>query len=202
MRSRRTRIVVVAVVSGLNEQTGLQGIEIRPQAKGRPLFTRPFDAELDALYVTRDKWEEFCLEPIDRLLEPDLHGQSVDLKSDLVKIAVPEALFLDSETISWLPELEMWLEHLRVLLVVIGPQPDADDVSGPWRWEVEEVEGASFTWCRDKQDFELYGGKNEISGENALYKRLREAANQGLREELLRRRLEYLEIQPIFAARR
>lgn len=139
---------------------------------------------------------------MDRLLEPDLSGQSVDLKSDVVKIAVPEALFLDSEAISWMPELERWFEHLRVLLVVIGPQPDVDDVSGPWRWEVEEVEGASLTWSNGKRDFELQVGNNEVFGDNSLYKRLREAAKRGLREELLKCRLDFLEIRPVFAVRR
>jgi hypothetical protein len=198
----REQVSRIVVVSGLNGLLIFQGIEIRLHADRRPRFVRPFDPELDALYVARDKWEEFCLEPTDRLFEPDLHGQSVDLKSDLVKIAVSEALFLESEAISWMPELEKWFEHLRVLLVVIGPQPNIDGIPGPWRWELEGIEGASFSWSKDKQDFDFHGGKDEVSRDNALYEKLAEAANRGLREELLNRRLDHLEIRPVFAVRR
>ncbi|KAH6839629.1 hypothetical protein B0I37DRAFT_449521 [Chaetomium sp. MPI-CAGE-AT-0009] len=181
----------------LNEQ----GIEIRLQVDGRPLFVRPFNPELDALYIARNKWEEFCLEPTDRLLEPDLHGQSVDLHSDLVKIAVPEALFLQSEAISWMPELERWFEQLRVLLVVIGPQPDIYSIPGPWRWELEGTEGASFSWNKDNEEFDYHGG-NQVFGDDALYERIGLAANSGLREELIKCRLNHLQIQPVFAVRR
>lgn len=180
----------------------MQGIEIRPQADGRRLFTRPFDPELDALYVAHDKWEEFCLEPTDRMFEPDLHDRCVDLNSDLVKIAVSEAHFLDSDAISWLPEMEMWFEHLRVLLVVIGPQPDVDGGPGPWRWEAEGPEGAWFTWSRDKQDFDFHGGNDGIFGTKDLYEKLVSAAHRGLRKQLIKCRLGHLEIRPVFAVRR
>jgi len=129
-------------------------------------------------------------------------GQSVDLKSDVVKIAVSEALFLESEAISWVPELESWFEHLRVILVVMGSQPNIDCIPGPWRWELEGIEGASFSWNKDKQDFDFHGGKDEVSRDNALFDKLAEGAIKGLREELLNRGLDHLEIRPIFVVRR
>lgn len=146
-------------------------------------------------------WEPFCWEPADRLLEPDLHGRSVDLHSDLVKIAVPEALFFESEAISWMPEVERWFERLRVLLVVIGPQPDLGGIPGPWRWELEGTEGASFCWNKDNEEFDFHGGSKD-SGDDALYKRIKEAANTGLREELINCRLRHFQIQPVSAVRR
>jgi hypothetical protein len=199
---------IAIVVCIWAEQIISQGIEIKFQEDGRPLFVRPFNPELDALYVTRDMWEQFCLEPTDRLLEPDLHGQSVDLHgqsvdlhSEIVKIAVPEALFLDSEAISWMPEMEKWFEQLRVLLVVIGPQPNSGGIPGPWRWELEGTERASFGWNKDNEEFDFHGGSEDL-GDNTLYGKIKEAANTGLREELIKRRLHHLQIQPVFAVKR
>lgn len=178
-----------------------QGIEIQLPADGRSLFVRPFNPELDALYITRDRWEAFYNEPVDRMLEPDLHGRSVDLNSELMKIAVPEALFFEREAISWMPEMEMWFEHLQVILIVIDPQPDFGSIPGPWRWELEGTEGASFFWNKDNEAFDFHGG-NEDFGANALYGKIREAAMSGLREALIERRLKHLQIQPVFVVRR
>ena len=183
------------------ERTISKDIEIKLQEDGRPLFVRPFKPELDALYVARDMWEQFCWEPADRLLEPDLHDRSVDLHSEVVKIAVPEALFLESEAISWLPEMERWFEQLKVLFVVVGPQADLGGIPGPWRWELEGTEGASFSWNKDNEEFDFHAG-NEAFGNDALYEKIKEAANTGLREELIKCRLHHFQIQPAFAVRR
>ncbi|KAH6627458.1 hypothetical protein F5144DRAFT_575902 [Chaetomium tenue] len=178
-----------------------QGIKIQLPTDDRPLFVRPFNPELDALYVTRDKWEEFCREPTDRMFEPDLLDQNVDLDSELVKIAISEAFFFESEAISWIPELEMWYDGFRVLLVVIGPQPDFGSIPGPWRWELEGTEGPSFFWNKDNEAFDFHGGNEDVS-DKALYEKIGETAKSRLREPLIQRRLDHFQIQPVFAVRR
>ena len=86
---------------------------------GNSLFARDFKPEADALYVTAERWKEFCREPSERLLEPDLNAaQGVDLYSQLRKIAVPEALFSDIEAINCTPEREMWFVHLETQAAV------------------------------------------------------------------------------------
>ncbi|AEO66323.1 uncharacterized protein THITE_2087795 [Thermothielavioides terrestris NRRL 8126] len=109
-----------------------QGIEIRPQPDGRALLVRPFRPELDALYASWQKFFEFYYEPVDRLCEPDLRGQSVHLHSAVGRIAVPEAVFFGDLPLTLVPN-PLWLEHFTVLFVVINPQPEFDDFPGPWR---------------------------------------------------------------------
>jgi hypothetical protein len=176
-----------------------QGIKIRSQADGTCRFARPFNPELDALYITPKMWEEFCTEPFDRLSEPDLRNRSVDLHSDLTKIAVSDTFFLKNADVGGLPEMEMWFECLRVLFIVVGTQPN--DLLGPWRWEMEGTEGAAFFWNKDSETFDLQEGSENI-GVESLYERIREAAHKELREELIKQGLNTLEIRPVFTLRR
>ncbi|OAA43257.1 hypothetical protein NOR_04624 [Metarhizium rileyi] len=172
-----------------------QGIKTRPQKQGECLFARPFNPSLDVLYVTDEKWEDFCFEAADRLFEPDLHGRSVDLQSDLMRIAIPEALFYQTDLMSWLPDVERWFEHLRVLFVVMGSQPN--DTFGPWRWELQGVEAGAFLWNKEKEEFEYEPGSG-VLGDEALLKKIGEAARNGLRDELITCGLKSLEIRPVF----
>lgn len=93
-----------------------QDIERRPRKnKEYPVFVRPFDPMRDALYIALDKWDEFLCEPDDRLYQPDLLEQLVDIKSDLTRIAVPEALLrIEIDTLS---EMFQYFFHLEILLM-------------------------------------------------------------------------------------
>lgn len=51
-------------ISGLDGLLICQDIEIRPHADEKSRFVRPFDHEVDALYIPGDKWKEFCQEPL------------------------------------------------------------------------------------------------------------------------------------------
>jgi len=177
-------------------------IEMRPQKDGRPpLFVRPFQPDVDTLYVARDKWEAFCSEPTDRMSEPDLTDTNVDLGSTLVQIAIPEELFFDSEKITWIPELGMWFEHLKVVFVVIGPQPELDTIPVPWRWKLKGRDGPSFHWNKDNQEFEFHDRAGDIC-DKALYEKIGYAANRFLREPVIEQALQHLEIRPVFTVRR
>ncbi|KAK6821071.1 hypothetical protein PG987_015471 [Apiospora arundinis] len=172
-------------------------ISILPQRSREIIFSRGFSTEADALYVPDGKWEDFCLEAMDRLSEPDLMGKSVDLHSALRSVAVSETLFQRADVISYLPEAQRWYEGLQVLYVVIGPQPDGEP--GPWRWSLDGLDGGAILWDREQEQFELQG-VSEGSDKN-LYDWVQTAAEKGLREPLIECGLESFKIQPVFTRR-
>ncbi|KAK6859649.1 hypothetical protein PG995_003285 [Apiospora arundinis] len=121
----------------------------------RSSFHEDSAPKLTRSYVPDGKWEDFCLEAMDRLSEPDLMGKSVDLHSALRSVAVSETLFQRADVISYLPEAQRWYEGLQVLYVVIGPQPDGEP--GPWRWSLDGLDGGAILWDREQEQFELQG---------------------------------------------
>ena len=179
-----------------------QGIEIRPREDRQdPIFVRHFDPTNDALYIALDKWDDFLCEPIDRQSQPDLIEQLVDIKADLTRIAVPEAL-LRSE-VATLPEMFRHYFNLKVLFVIANTQPGlqfADkDMKAQWWWEFESTQGGAFIWNVDRGDFDFRDSK--CVGHEALY-RLIEEANKGLGVGLVDNHIRTFEIRPIFAVRR
>ena len=179
-----------------------QGIEIRPRADRQyPVFVRPFDPMRDALYVALDKWDDFLWEPDDRQFQPDLFEQLVDIKSNLTRIAVPEAL-LRSE-VATLPEMFRYFFHLKVLFIIVGAQPDLqtadNDTRVQRRWEFESTQGGAFFWNDDRGGFDF--GDSEYIGDEALYM-LIEEANKGLGEGLAKNQIRSFEVRPVFAIRR
>ena len=179
-----------------------QGIEMRPrQDRQYRVFVRPFDPMRDALYVALDKWDDFLCEPDDRLSQPDLFEQLVDNKSDLTRIAVPVAL-LRSDVAS-LTEMFRYLFNLKVLLIIVDPQPDlqsADhDVKVQHRWDFESTQGGAFFWNDDRGGFD--SRNSEYTGDEAVY-RLIEEASRGLGEGLANEHIRSFEVRPAFAVRR
>ena len=179
-----------------------QGIEIRPREDGQhPVFVRPFDPSCDALYIALDKWDDFLCEPDDRRFQPDLFEQLVDIKPDLTRIAVPEAL-LRSE-VATLPEMFQYFFHLEVLFVVVDAQPDLqaadNDMKVQRRWEFERTQGGVFFWDDDRGSFDFRDSK--YVGDEASYRLIKEAS-KGLSEGLVKNHIHNFEIQPVFAVRR
>ena len=179
-----------------------QGIEIRlSEDRQYPIFVRPFDPMRDALYVALDKWNDFLCEPDDRQFEPDLFEQLVDVKSDLTRIAVPEAL-LRSEAAT-LPEMFRYFFSLKQLIIIVDAQPDLqsadDDTNVQRRWEFESTQGGAFFWNNDHGSFDF--GDSKYIGDETLY-RLIEEANKGLGEELAKNHIHSFEIRLAFAVKR
>lgn len=179
-----------------------QDIEIRPREDRQyPVFVRPFDPMRDALYIALDKWNDFLCEPDDRQFQPDLFGQLVDIKPDLTRIAVPEAL-LRSEIIT-LPEMFRYFFHLKVLFIIVDAQSDLqsadNDMKVQRRWEFESTQGRAFFWNDNRDSFDF--GDSEYIGDEALC-RLIEKANKGLGEGLAKNHIRSFEIRPVFAIRR
>jgi len=179
-----------------------QGIEIRyREDRQYPVFGCPFDPMRDALYIALDQWEDFLCEPYDRQSEPDLFEKIVDVKEDLTRIAVPEAL-LRSEVASP-PEMFWSFYNLKVLFIIVDAQPDLqsadNDMKVQRRWEFESTHGGTFFWNDDRGGFDF--GGSEYIGDEALY-RLIEEANKGLGEALAKSHIRSFEIRPVFAVRR
>ncbi|KAJ4147091.1 hypothetical protein LMH87_001639 [Akanthomyces muscarius] len=115
-----------------------QGITIKQSQPRRCLFKRPFDCASDTLYVPDNKWDDFYEEPSDRIGEPDLVNQSVDVNGEISRIAISETLYMKDDVIRWLPGLNSWWD-VTVIFVVVGAQPDPQQ--GSCRWELEGTDG-------------------------------------------------------------
>lgn len=82
---------------------------------------------------------------------------------------------------------------------MIGLKPSI--TPGPWRWESKGTDGGAFFWNKDRERFGFQEG-SEIFGDEALYKRIGEAAHNGLREELIEYGLHSLEVQPVCSVKK
>ena len=179
-----------------------QGIEIRPgEGRQYPVFVRPFDPTRDALYVALDKWDDFVSEPYDQLHRPALLGRLTPTRINLTRLAVPVAL-LGSKANSLLELLELyeWFLGIRVLLIVLDPQPDLhaadNDVKVQHRWDFESTLGGSFFWNDDRGDF--VPENSEYIVDEALDWLIKEAC-RGLGKWII---TNHIEIRPVFATRR
>lgn len=119
-----------------------QGIKICSRENRQyPIFVRPFDPMRDTLYVTLDKWYDFLCKPNDQQFKPDLFEQLVNFKSDLTRMAVPEALLPSNVTL--LSEMFQYFFNLKVLIIIVDAQPDLqsadNDVKVQRRWEFEST---------------------------------------------------------------
>jgi len=179
-----------------------QGIEIRLREERQYLvFSCPYDSMRDALYIALDKWDDFLREPYDRQAQPDLIEKLVDIRADLTRIAVPEAL-LRSE-VATLPEMFEYFSHIRVLFIVVDAQPDLQFADNAMkvqrRWEFASTRGGVFFWKKDRNGFD-FGDRENIGGE-ALYWPSEEGF-KGLGEGLAKNHIRSFEIRPVFAVRR
>jgi hypothetical protein len=132
------------------------------------------------------------------MLEPDLHGKSCTLGTTLTRIAVPETLFWETDLIEWVPEMERWFEHLKVLLIIMGSQPD--DTPG-LRWELNGTEGGALLWDKASETFGFQEGSDDVF-ERAVYNSMEEVAEKRLRNGLLGSELKSLEIRPVYTVRK
>ncbi|KAE8453285.1 hypothetical protein EG329_011352 [Mollisiaceae sp. DMI_Dod_QoI] len=193
--SREARRTALAWVHG-------QGIEMLPnEGRQYPGFVRPFDLMRDTLYIALDKWDDFLCEPNDRLFQPDLLQRNVDIKPNLTRIAVPEALLRIQDAA--LPEIFWYFFHLKELFIVVDPQPDLEsadnDMKVQRRWEIESTPGGAFFWNDDRGGFDFRD--SGYIGDKNLYT-LIEEANKELAKGISRHHIRGLEVRPVFAVRR
>ncbi|KAI9690726.1 MAG: hypothetical protein M1820_009857 [Bogoriella megaspora] len=122
------------------------------------VFVRPFSLERDVLYIPFEKWDEFLREPSDRQDEQDLFEHLLAIKSDLTRVAVPEALLQNGMISTY--ELNLYHWKVKELLIVADPQPDllADpDRNMQPSWEFEDSRSGAFSWNQERQEVESRG---------------------------------------------
>ncbi|KAH6607296.1 hypothetical protein Trco_003609 [Trichoderma cornu-damae] len=192
-----------------------QGVELRfCEDRRRHVFVHPFHPLRDALFVHSDQWEEFCLEPYDRLAQPDLLGQVVTGSPELTRLAVPHTTIeADCSTVS---DVFHWFPRLQVLFIILDVQADltletfllgGDRERAKARlqrqqWKVGAARGRAMVWNGDSHSFEWRDGVG--IGNTALYGQMEQVAAEMSR--LLTARGESgsssgFEIQPVFAVR-
>ncbi|KAI9777874.1 MAG: hypothetical protein M1835_005119 [Candelina submexicana] len=178
-----------------------QGTKIRLcRDREYPVFKRPFNTTLDALYIPPDKWDEFLREPDDQLFHPDILDQLVTTVTHITRIAVPEALLRNEGTI--LSEMFQNYFNVKELFVVVDAQPDLQSVDNVLKlqppWEFESTQGGAFIWNNDRGGFDPED--NNDNGHEALY-RLIEEVNKGIGEGLINHHIRSFKIQPAYAVR-
>lgn len=168
------------------------------------VLTRPFKLEHDVLYIAPNRLNDFYIESIDRIGEPDLFDQCVSVSPALARFAVPWTLLETEED----PLREMFDDFvcLAVLFVIVNtPPPEFPDnemkVQRWWELEsAEDKQGRAFLWNHERRGFEWESGENYINNE-ALYRQIEEAS-KGLIPTLVGHRTRSFEIRPIFAVRK
>ncbi|OTA76795.1 hypothetical protein M434DRAFT_38790 [Hypoxylon sp. CO27-5] len=135
-----------------------QGIHIQCRQDGQFVLVRPFDLELDILYVPDHLWEDFCIGASYRLAEPDMRDMDATLQSWLQRIAVSEELFCQCDIV-WLAEALSWHDHVVDVSVVVGNQPD----QGQGRWELRNMQGIEHAWNEDIEDYQAEETDEESS---------------------------------------
>ncbi|KIM94443.1 hypothetical protein OIDMADRAFT_106789 [Oidiodendron maius Zn] len=192
------------------------GFKIRYNRQHRPLFVspNPFDPMRDVLYIALDNWDHFLSASYDRLFQPDLEDQNLEIVTPLSRIAVPEALLRNKDTVYMLPELFRYFFNIRVLFIVIDTQPSVDnnndmgvqpsvdnynDIGAQPQWDFESTQGGAFVWNQNHRCFDFKDRR--YNGNEALYKAIEEA-NNVLGEAIIREVIPSFEVRPIFATRR
>lgn len=179
-----------------------QGIKIQFYKERQCLtFARSFNPKYDTLYVPLEKWDEFIIEPYDRLEEPDLFNRAVECPGpQITRIAVPQALL--QHKVNPLADFFEWYNHLDMLFIIIDTppdlQPEDNDTGVQQQWELKSTQGATFSWNHDRGVF--VGGCDDIS-DQALYK-LIQGASDGLGEKLADNHKRSFEVHPGFAVQK
>ena len=182
-----------------------QGIQMRfCEDRECHIFVRSFDPIRDVLYVAVHQFNNFCIEPYDRMFEPDLLNQMFTSDSGLTRIGIPEALLqVESNPLAGLFE---WFDHITTLFILVDTQPDFEDndTKVQRRWEFESRRTRAIFWNRNQSRFDW--GEGEYVGDEGLYRRIeelgKEVGKEFLQDPVLQSRVRSFEIRPIFAIRR
>jgi hypothetical protein len=159
-----------------------QGLEMRfCKDRNCHVFGRYFDQGRDTLYIPEDRWDDFCVEPVNRLFEPDLVDRSVTTCEGISQFAVPQTMF--PAKLESLQQLSLWWFRTEVLLVVVDLHPHIqmqhDDVKLLRRWKISNKQGRWDSTQPQEEDPE----EMAYIGDEALFEHLKEV-NPSLCERL------------------
>lgn len=177
--------------------TRKQGIKLQfCEDRQCPIFVRPFDPLYDVLYIAHDKIHDFCLEPWDRLEQPDSIGKTAWFSLYLANMAIPEGMVREKG--SELSEAFSLVTCPQTLYIIADGPADlkADDMKVQHRWELDKIQGRPFTWNLEQGSFVLEDG--ESIGNEDLYSRLKENSKD-LETWLSENEVQTFEMRLVFA---
>lgn len=161
------------------------GIEVLP---GNPLsFVRPFQPDLDILYIPLEDWDSLLREPQERPWELEtLRDKQYSDRCEVYRMAIPEALLRQDRSNSFaLHELFDSFSELEMLYVVQDPQPHfafslSRTCDAPRRSEVGALEGLEMIWNGMMRGWHISGELRGKEGRNyeELYHRLLATAEE------------------------
>lgn len=179
--------------------TRKQGIKLQfCEDRQCPVFVRPFDPLYDVLYIAQDKIQDFCLEPWDRLEQPDSIGKTAWFSLYLANMAIPEGVVWEKG--SELSDVFSLYSCPQTLYIIADEPPDlkADGMKVQHRWELDKTQGRPFIWNHEKGSLLLEECEGEGIRSEDLYSRLKEDS-KALETWLSENSVHTFEMRPVFA---
>ncbi|CAH0001414.1 unnamed protein product [Clonostachys byssicola] len=142
----------------------------------RLVFLRSFNANIDALGVPYEEWENLILELADRQSEPDLINQTVRPISAIKQFILSERML--KSCVSEIDELFEVYCGLETVYIIDGEMPELDAASSAtgllqsWEYEPSGVKG----WRWDPEQRRLAAQENTQIRSPTLYALMEEAA--------------------------
>ncbi|UPL00490.1 hypothetical protein LCI18_011424 [Fusarium solani-melongenae] len=164
------------------------GVKIPPGSDNHTCM-RPFDPELDVIYIEISQMMDFFRAPHERMFEDDSVGRIISSSKRPKRLAISKMTFRDNYLIY---DILFKYNYASHLFVIAGEQPDFEGL-----WEVDSSQGKSMFWNYRRLRFETRDG--EYITDKGLYPTIEEN-ERGLSEDLSH--FTDLEIRPAFAVRR
>jgi hypothetical protein len=180
-----------------------QGLQICSlEDRQQPVFVRRWDPVRDALYVGLDQWSDFLNDPHDRFFQPEFLNRNITVEAHIWHLAVPLALL---KTEHGLSTMFGWFDQMRVLYVIVNPQPafpvTKNNNRRQWRWEFEDPKRGVFVYNKERGDFDFVVEDGESQDEERLYTLLEDFIIE-LKGTLQVNQSSNFQIRPIFARRK
>ncbi|KAG5958829.1 hypothetical protein E4U57_001061 [Claviceps arundinis] len=103
-------------------------------------FIRPFNKQLDTLYVSPERWAQFTFEPLKLRLYclNQLLASDVNIVKKDIRLAMPDAVFWHKMLLKLFPPTRgNWFSGPETVFLILGGQPEHD--SRYW-WEIVHTE--------------------------------------------------------------
>lgn len=168
-----------------------QGIEMRYCTEKKcHVFVHPFSLAQDALIIGMHQWEDFHIEPYERLVQPPLYGQPVIVNTEITRIALPQpTIWTDCYTVT---DLFQWFPRLQVLYIVLDMQIDptterlmlqsdrkkTKNYLQQRRWKVGDVQGKALVWNNAERRFDWRDGADIGDDQDRVYRKMWKTAEE------------------------
>ena len=140
------------------------GLSIKPCREQYPVFTRPFNPSVDALYISRCGLVDIIEEALEL---PALEGRAVSIISHFRNIAMSDTNPSGKILIGDLPEFLCCFTSVKELLVVVNAPPALESVGAKSLWKFASAPGDAFCWTTNSRLFDICG-KGEHFGDGVV----------------------------------